>query len=187
MTVSQQHVHIMCSAQAPSAAAATAAAAAADGIGGAGGGVIAPAPAPAAAAAAAAAAGFSAEDTAAALEAALLAISSQLEALQGITSWQLSCFVHLYLADMAHFGVANAAYCRHLPQVNPPSRACVQVSAQSPYPAMTTAGMQEQHGRRLVGLVAQLAPKNFAQCTWQQQNACAASAVVLAELLRRCP
>jgi hypothetical protein len=36
--------------------------------------------------------------------------------------------VHLYLADMAHFGAANAAYCRHLPQLNPPSRACVQVT-----------------------------------------------------------
>ncbi|WIA29375.1 hypothetical protein OEZ86_011879 [Tetradesmus obliquus] len=42
-------------------------------------------------------------------------------------SWLRSCFVHLYLADMAHFGAANEAYCRHLPQVDPPSRACVQV------------------------------------------------------------
>ncbi|WIA09297.1 hypothetical protein OEZ85_008704 [Tetradesmus obliquus] len=42
-------------------------------------------------------------------------------------SWLRSCFLHLYLADMAHFGVANEAYCRHLPQVDPPSRACVQV------------------------------------------------------------
>lgn len=127
LTVSQQHVHIMCSAQAPSAAA--------GGTGGVGGGGTA--------AAAAAAASFSAEDTAAALEAALLAVSSQLEALQGITSWQSSCFVHLYLADMAHFGVANAAYCRHLPQVNPPSRACVQVSGQSPCSELTSTSMQD--------------------------------------------
>jgi enamine deaminase RidA (YjgF/YER057c/UK114 family) len=73
-----------------------------------------------------------------------LAISNQLEALQGITSWRSSCFVHLYLADMAHFGVANAAYCRHLPQVDPPSRACVQVSARSVHPALTVTGVQEQ-------------------------------------------
>lgn len=43
-------------------------------------------------------------------------------------SWSHSLFVHMYLADMAHFGAANAEYCKHLPQVNPPSRACVQVS-----------------------------------------------------------
>ena len=35
-------------------------------------------------------------------------------------------FVHLYLADMACFGAANAAYTRHFPAVSPPARACVQ-------------------------------------------------------------
>lgn len=107
-SVSQQHVHVMCSAHAPGSTASS------------------PASGDASSSDAAAAV-FSAQDTAAALEAALLAVSVQIEALQGITSWQHSCFVHLYLADMSHFGVANAAYCKHLPQVNPPSRACVQV------------------------------------------------------------
>jgi diphthine-ammonia ligase len=107
-SVSQQHVHVMCSAHAPGSTASSPASGDASSSG-------------------AAAAVFSAQDTAAALEAALLAVTCQLEALQGITSWQHSCFVHLYLADMSHFGVANAAYCKHLPQVNPPSRACVQV------------------------------------------------------------
>lgn len=108
-SVSQQHVHVVCSAHAPGSRAGPAA--------------------DTASSAAAAPAASSAQDTAAALEAALLAVSAQLDALQGITSWQHSCFVHLYLADMSHFGVANAAYCKHLPQVNPPSRACVQVGS----------------------------------------------------------
>lgn len=101
-TVSQQHVHVTCSARAPAAAAADSACAA-----------------------------FSPEDTASAVDAALLAVTAHLQDQQwqqgGSTSWQCSCFVHLYLADMSHFAAANAAYCRHLPQVNPPSRACVQV------------------------------------------------------------
>ena len=36
-------------------------------------------------------------------------------------------FVHLYLADMGHFGAANAVYSALLPGVNPPGRACVQL------------------------------------------------------------
>ena len=107
-SVSQQHVHVMCSSHAAGSTASSPASGDANSSD-------------------AAAAVFSAQDTAAALDAALLAVSGQIEALQGITSWQHSCFVHLYLADMLHFGVANAAYCKHLPQVNPPSRACVQV------------------------------------------------------------
>lgn len=75
--------------------------------------------------AAAEGAAFTAADTAAALDAALSAVAAQLQ--QRGLSWLRSCFVHLYLADMAHFGAANEAYCRHLPQVDPPSRACVQV------------------------------------------------------------
>ena len=39
-------------------------------------------------------------------------------------------FVHLYLADMACFSAANAAYARHFPAVNPPARACVQALLQ---------------------------------------------------------
>ena len=35
-------------------------------------------------------------------------------------------FVHMYLADMDHFGAANKAYNPHMPPVNPPARACVQ-------------------------------------------------------------
>lgn len=38
----------------------------------------------------------------------------------------IALFVHLYLADMAHFAAANTAYCRHLPAVSPSARACVQ-------------------------------------------------------------
>jgi hypothetical protein len=59
------------------------------------------------------------------LGAALSAVAEHLPQL-GLT-WLHSCFVHLYLANMSHFGAANEAYCRHLPQVDPPSRACVQV------------------------------------------------------------
>jgi hypothetical protein len=66
-----------------------------------------------------------AQATAAALQAALLAVQQQLAA-AGCT-WLEACFVHLYLKDMAHFGVANAAYCKVLPAVGPPARACVQV------------------------------------------------------------
>jgi diphthine-ammonia ligase len=64
--------------------------------------------------------------TAAALHAALHAISAELPGL-GLT-WDDSLFVHLYLSDMAHFGPANAAYCQHLPALSPPSRACVQLA-----------------------------------------------------------
>lgn len=35
-------------------------------------------------------------------------------------------YVHLYLADMAHFGPVNAAYCQYF-GAHPPSRSCVQV------------------------------------------------------------
>ena len=38
------------------------------------------------------------------------------------------CFVHLYLADIAHFGTVNAAYCEIFGTVNPPSRSCVAVA-----------------------------------------------------------
>jgi len=105
MNDSGGHLHVMCSAHTALPAAGGAAAAAAAGT----------------------SAPFTASDTAAALDAALVAVTQQLHQLQGRTSWQLSCFVHLYLSHMSHFAAANAAYCRHLPQVNPPSRACVQV------------------------------------------------------------
>jgi len=42
------------------------------------------------------------------------------------TSVRDACFVHLYLADMAHFHDVNAEYCRHFDR-HPPSRACVAV------------------------------------------------------------
>jgi len=42
-------------------------------------------------------------------------------------SWRSALFVHLYLADMAHFAAANAGYAMALPPVNPPARACVQL------------------------------------------------------------
>ena len=67
----------------------------------------------------------SAAATAAALDAALRAIAARLPGL-GL-DWRDSLFAHLYLADMAHFAAANAAYCRHLPRRLPPSRACVQL------------------------------------------------------------
>jgi hypothetical protein len=66
-----------------------------------------------------------AQATAAALQEALLAVQQQLAAV-GCT-WLDACFVHLYLRDMSHFGAANAAYCKVLPAVGPPARACVQV------------------------------------------------------------
>lgn len=76
---------------------------------------------------------LTAADTAAALEASLAAITAELAGLR--LGWLDSCFVHLYVADMSHFGTANEVYCRHLPQVNPPSRACVQVRAGTAAPA----------------------------------------------------
>ena len=42
-------------------------------------------------------------------------------------SWRSALFVHLYIADMAHFAAANAGYAAVLPPVNPPARACVQL------------------------------------------------------------
>jgi len=42
-------------------------------------------------------------------------------------SWRSALFVHLYLADMAHFAAANAGYAEALPPINPPARACVQL------------------------------------------------------------
>lgn len=41
--------------------------------------------------------------------------------------WHAVAFVHLYLADMAHFSAANAVYSALLPGTNPPGRACVQL------------------------------------------------------------
>jgi diphthine-ammonia ligase len=66
-----------------------------------------------------------ANGTAAAVHAALRAIGAALPGL-GLT-WDDSLFVHLYLSDMAQFAAANAAYCKHLPRLSPPSRACVQL------------------------------------------------------------
>ena len=37
--------------------------------------------------------------------------------------------VHLYLADMACFGAANAEYCRHFPVSSPPARAAMSRKA----------------------------------------------------------
>lgn len=106
-TTSQQHVHIMCSAHLTDAARQHT---------------------PQCTTADSPRHSFTSDDTACALDAALLAITAQLARSCGATCWECSCFVHLYLADMSHFAAANAAYCRHLPQINPPSRACVQVS-----------------------------------------------------------
>ena len=41
--------------------------------------------------------------------------------------WHAVAFVHLYLADMAHFSAVNAVYSALLPGTNPPGRACVQL------------------------------------------------------------
>ena len=49
-------------------------------------------------------------------------------------SLNIALFVHLYLADMAHFGAANTAYCRHFPAVSPSARACVQAQLPSGCP-----------------------------------------------------
>lgn len=52
----------------------------------------------------------------------LAALSSK-----GLSWGTHALFVHLYLPDMSLFAVANSAYCRYMPEINPPSRACVQV------------------------------------------------------------
>lgn len=78
--------------------------------------------------------GSGADATAAAVHTALGAIGGELEGL-GLT-WDDSLFVHLYLADMSHFGTANAAYCLHLPSLSPPSRACVQLPLPDGVPLM---------------------------------------------------
>lgn len=41
--------------------------------------------------------------------------------------WRDAAFVHLYLADMSHFGAANTVYNWLLPAVDPPGRACIQL------------------------------------------------------------
>jgi len=41
--------------------------------------------------------------------------------------WHDAAFVHLYLADMGHFGAANTVYNWLMPAVDPPGRACVQL------------------------------------------------------------
>ena len=56
-----------------------------------------------------------------------------MDSLQGVTEALRSAgatipdvsFVHLYLADIAHFGTVNVAYCEIFGTVNPPSRSCV--------------------------------------------------------------
>jgi enamine deaminase RidA (YjgF/YER057c/UK114 family) len=107
--VSQAHIHIICSASSKQQQFNTSAAAAQA----------------AADVQAVSSSSLTAADTAAALGAALSAVAARLPQ-HGLT-WLHSCFVHLYLANMAHFGTANEVYCKHLPQVDPPSRACVQV------------------------------------------------------------
>ena len=49
---------------------------------------------------------------------------------------RFALFVHLYLADMAHFAAANAAYCRRFPAVSPSARACVQAALPGGCPVM---------------------------------------------------
>lgn len=56
-------------------------------------------------------------------------VSAELGVL-GLT-WSDAIFVQMYLADMAHFGAANEAYSQHLPSVDPPARACVQLQLDS--------------------------------------------------------
>jgi diphthine-ammonia ligase len=68
----------------------------------------------------------SAAGTVAALTAALEMISGMLPGL-GL-DWGASLFLHLYVPAMAQFAAANAAYSAFLPEVNPPSRATVQLS-----------------------------------------------------------
>ena len=48
----------------------------------------------------------------------------------------IALFVHLYLADMTHFGAANTTYCRYLPAVSPSARACVQAQLPPSCPVM---------------------------------------------------
>lgn len=82
---------------------------------------------PAGATAAATAVGLaSAAGTAAALSAALRCLS---DALPGMDlDWAASLFIHLYVPSMAQFGAANAAYAAVLPEINPPSRATVELA-----------------------------------------------------------
>lgn len=92
---------------------------------------------------------FTAADTAAALGCALSAVAAALPA-AGV-GWDDSCFVHLYLSDMQHFGAANEEYCKHLPAVNPPSRACVQVKAGGSCHGCLCATLTKQHVMLVVG------------------------------------
>ncbi|KAK9831634.1 hypothetical protein WJX74_003462 [Apatococcus lobatus] len=71
-------------------------------------------------------------DTAWAVDTALGSISTALEECGSNLGQAL--FVHMFLADMAAFGEANAAYNPHMPAVNPPARACVQTYLPSETP-----------------------------------------------------
>lgn len=44
-------------------------------------------------------------------------------------AWRNVLYVHLGIADMAHFAAANTAYCAAVPQQSAPARACVQLPA----------------------------------------------------------
>eukprot|EP00803_Ostreobium_quekettii_P003421 evm.model.scf_296.2 EVM.evm.TU.scf_296.2 scf_296:23669-26092(+) len=76
----------------------------------------------------------SSDTTSEAMMAMLRALKSEMEHRQ--LAWRSCIFVHLYLADMSHFGVANQTYCRFFPPVDPPSRACVQLPLPADCPAM---------------------------------------------------
>ncbi len=65
--------------------------------------------------------------------------------------------MHLYIADMAYFGAANAAYARHFPAVDPPARACVQ--AQLPRGCPVAVDVLLGHGAGVRCM--QLAPKGL--------------------------
>lgn len=75
-------------------------------------------------------------DTAAALAGILTALEAELRAL-GL-GWHAATFVHLTLADMGHFGAANAVYNALLPAADPPGRACVQLPLPAGCPVMVS-------------------------------------------------
>mmetsp|Transcript_8200 Transcript_8200/g.24440 ORF Transcript_8200/g.24440 Transcript_8200/m.24440 type:complete len:850 (-) Transcript_8200:2291-4840(-) len=74
----------------------------------------------------------SAETTAQALLLALTTLQSGLAA-RGL-DWHDVVFVHLHLADLSHFAAANDVYGRVLPRVDPPARACLQLTLPPGHP-----------------------------------------------------
>lgn len=68
-------------------------------------------------------------------------------------AWSDALFVHLYLADMAHFGAVNEAYCQHLSACEPPARACVQLQLPPGVPVLVEVLLTSEaqaRGRRVL-------------------------------------